>query len=87
MDTRGIEQLIGELRGTAQVSAGKPAAVDAHKDVGNCFTIDLPADDNGGEVDVQYVQHVLNVVGNGFSLHFLVVYLSAFKELVYQVPA
>ena len=29
MDTRGIEQLIGELRGTAQVAAGKPAAVDA----------------------------------------------------------
>jgi len=26
MDTRGIEQMIGELRSTAQVAAGKPAA-------------------------------------------------------------
>lgn len=33
MDTRGIEQLIGELRGTAQAAAGKPAAVDAQNSV------------------------------------------------------
>ena len=33
MDTRGIEQLIGELRGTAQAAAGKPAALDAQNSV------------------------------------------------------
>lgn len=29
MDTRGIEQMIGELRSTAQTAAGKPAAQGA----------------------------------------------------------
>ncbi|KON80239.1 flagellar hook-basal body complex protein FliE [Azoarcus sp. PA01] len=63
MDTRGIEQMIGELRSTAQTAAGKPAAQGAQAPGGVDFAEVL----QGALKDVSAAQHEARGMAQEFS--------------------